>query len=216
LVRSSPSKIFRPKANTSVSLALSSVQRAHTLAPGPPNFALFAGVRQKRAKRICQRQEADFCSLFDASVPQTPAQWIRQHQGANFYSLFDASVPQTPAQWIRQRREANFCSLFNASVPQALAKRMRQRAREPSSASSPNADIPKAPAQWMTSGRPNCPTAPAAWGQIRPLTLPLPMILTSAPSTRVSEPVPTMVLGIRSLNWLRPVSKGGAEMGTQR
>ncbi len=63
---------------------------------------------------------------------------MRQREGADFCSLFDAGVPQTPAQWIRQRRGADF---FNAGVPQALAKRMRQRAREPSSALSPNAEM---------------------------------------------------------------------------
>jgi hypothetical protein len=51
-------------------------------------------------------------------------------------------------------REPISAPFFNAGVPQALAKRMRQRARELSSASSPNADVPK---------------APAPWGQIRPL-----------------------------------------------
>jgi len=59
------------------------------------------------------------------------------------------------------------------------------------------------------------PYCASALGPMRP-----PMILTSAPSTRVSEPVPTNGAGyscyVSNLNWLRPVSQGRAEMGTQR
>jgi hypothetical protein len=59
------------------------------------------------------------------------------------------------------------------------------------------------------------PYCASALGPMRP-----PKILTSAPSTRVSEPVPTNRAGhscyVSSLDWLRPVSQGRAEMGTQR
>ena len=44
-----------------------------------PNFALFAGVPQAPAKRIRQRQGADFCSLFDAGRIAL----LRQRLGAN-------------------------------------------------------------------------------------------------------------------------------------
>lgn len=59
------------------------------------------------------------------------------------------------------------------------------------------------------------PYCASALGPMRP-----PMILTSAPSTRVSEPVPTNGAGyscyVSNLDWLRLVSQGRAEMGTQR
>jgi hypothetical protein len=70
LVRSSTSKIFRPEAGASVSLALPSVQGA-----------------------MRQRRGAEFCSFPNAGVRQAPAKRMRQRQGANFCSLFNASVP---------------------------------------------------------------------------------------------------------------------------
>ncbi|KAF8846690.1 hypothetical protein BDZ45DRAFT_682377 [Acephala macrosclerotiorum] len=60
----------------------------------------------------------------------------------------------------------------------------------------------------------------SALGPNSALTLPLPVILTSAPSTRVSEPVPITVLGIATMSKPKlapaPSGKGGGEMGTQR
>jgi hypothetical protein len=74
------------------------------------------------------RQRANFCSLFNASVPQALAKRMRQRAGEPISaSSPNADVPKALAQWMRQRQGACFCSLFNASVPQAPAQWMRQR-----------------------------------------------------------------------------------------
>ena len=68
MVRSSPSKIFRPEAKKSVFASAFQCPRSKCASVEASNFALFAGVRQEPAKRMRQRQGADFCFLFKRSA----------------------------------------------------------------------------------------------------------------------------------------------------
>jgi hypothetical protein len=122
-----------------------------------------------------QRKGANFCSLFNAGVPQALPKWMRP-----FLLLSNAGITDTLASGSRILLHTQRWRWSRASEMDAPASGSRimppfptptflkhQRngcasVGEPISAPFSNA----APAQWMTSGRPNCPTAPAPWGQI--------------------------------------------------
>jgi hypothetical protein len=116
-----------------------------------PNFALFAGVRQEPAKQMRQREGANFCSLFNAGVTDALASGSRILLYTQRWRWSRASEMNAPASGSR------IMPLFPTPTFLKHQRNGCTSVGEPISAPFSNA----APAQWITSGRPNCPTTPA-------------------------------------------------------
>jgi hypothetical protein len=152
LVRSSISKIFRPEANKSGSLALSSVQGANTLASERRILLYSPAFVKSPAKRMRQRLWSQFLLHFqrwrsssasEMDAPALGSQFLLPFQPWRSSSATEMDAPASGSQFLppsstlaflkRQRngcasvREPISASLFNAGVPQALPKWMRQR-----------------------------------------------------------------------------------------
>jgi hypothetical protein len=113
LVRSSPSKIFRPEANKSVFASAFRVQGANALALGRQILLYSPALKSKHSLSASEMDApalgSHFCSLSSAGVTDAPA------SGSRFLP-FQRWRSSASVQWVRQRQGANFCSLFKRST----------------------------------------------------------------------------------------------------